>query len=784
MRPARRDQGRRRGKGMQGVGGADIEQAIALFKAGNAAAAAQACRAALRRDGRNVTARFLLALTQMQLRDFEEAERQFAKATALDPAAAEIWANRGNNQIALGRPDSALEFLTRALALEPNFPEASYNQARLLADAGRAEEALAAYDKCLALVPRFADALNNRGVILAKLGRHDEALASYEKCLAIAPNAADTLNNRGTLLASLGRREEALASYDASLAIAPDSVDTLTNRANMLASLRRNEEALASLDRAVRLAPDRPELLDRRGNFLAALGRDEDAFASFDACVSVAPGFAAAWLSVIKLLVARQRFEEAQRVVGKLLAVAPDSDFAQGYLAFAKLSLCDWNGLAEIISALRDQVTREKSVTLPFHTLLTLTSPRDQLKCAKARAALEFPPAAVAKIAPGRYDHDRIRLAYISADFRDHPVSQLLAGLIERHDRTRFETIAIAFGPDDGSAMRTRLKGAFERFIDVDAAGDFETAKLLRALEVDIAIDLMGFTQGCRPGILAPHPAPLQVGFLGYAGTTGAAFIDYIIADRVIVPEESCAFYSEKVVHLPDCYLPNGPRKVAEKTPTRDEVGLPEHGFVFCCFNQHVKLTPDVFDVWMRLLSRIEGSVLWLPAANAAASANLRSEAGRRGVNPARLVFAPRVPANEDHLARQSLADLFLDTSPYNAHSSAGDALWAGLPVLTCMGATLAARVAASQLHAIGLPELVTTSLDEYEALAFRLASEPERLGALKAKLVVHRRTHALFDTARFCRGIEAAYVTMLERHRRGEPPQGFAVAAPDRPVP
>ena len=753
---------------MQGVGGADIEKAIALFKAGNAAAAAQACRAALRRDGRNVTARFLLALTQMQLRDFEEAERQFAKATALDPAAAEIWANRGNNQIALGRPDGALEFLTRALALEPNFPEALYNRARLLADAGRAEEALAAYDKCLALVPRFADALNNRGVILAKLGRHDEALASYEKCLAIAPNAADTLDNRGTLLASLGRREEALASYDASLAIAPDSVDTLTNRANMLASLRRNEEALASLDRAVRLAPDRPELLDRRGNLLAALGRDEDAFASFDACVSVAPGFAAAWLSVIKLLVARQRFEEAQRVVGKLLAVAPDSDFAQGYLAFAKLSLCDWNGLPEIISALRDQVTREKAVTLPFHTLLTLTSPRDQLKCAKARAALEFPPAAVAKIAPGRYDHDRIRLAYISADFRDHPVSQLLAGLIERHDRARFETIAIAFGPDDGSAMRTRLKGAFERFIDVDAGGDFETAKLLRALEVDIAVDLMGFTQGCRPGILAPHPAPLQVGFLGYPGTTGAAFIDYIIADRVVVPEESCAFYSEKVVHLPDCCLPNGPRN------DRREDADPRRSGTSGTRLRVLLLQPARQDD-AGCVRRLDAAAFQNRGQRPVASGRQcggigqsaqRGRAARSG--PARLVFAPRVPANEDHLARQSLADLFLDTSPYNAHSSAGDALWAGLPVLTCMGATLAARVAASQLHAIGLPELVTTSLDDYEALAFRLASEPERLGALKAKLVVHRRTHALFDIARFCRGIEAAYVTMLERHRRG----------------
>ncbi len=765
---------------MQGVGGADIETAIALFKAGNPAGAAQSCRDVLRHDRRNVTALFLLALTQMQERNFEEAEHQFAKATKLDPKAAEIWANRGNNQIALGRPERALEFLGRALALEPNFPEALYNQAKLLEDAGRLDAALAAYDKCIALVPRFADALNNRGVVLALLGRREEALASYQSCLAIAPNAADTLNNRGNVLAALGRREEALASYDASLAIAPDAVDTLVNRANLLASLRRTEEALAGYDRAMSVAPDRPDLLDRRGNFLAALGRDDEAFASFDVCVSIAPNFAAAWLSAVKLLLARKRFEEARNVIGRLLAVAPDADFAQGCLAFAKLSLCDWDGLTEVVSALRGQVRQAKAVTLPFHALLTLSSPQEQLQCAKARAALEFPRGAVATIAPGRYDHGRIRLAYLSADFRDHPVSRSLLGLIERHDRSRFETIAISFGPDDDSEMRTRIKGAFERFIDVDALGDFEAAKLLRTLEVDIAVDLMGFTEGCRPGILAPHPAPLQVAFLGYAGTTGTDFIDYIIADRIVVPQEQREFYSERLVHVPDCCQPGEPRRVAARTPTRGEAGLPQRGFVFCCFNQAVKMTPEVFDVWMRLLSRVDDSVLWLPAANATVSANLRREAGRRGVDPERLVFAPRVPANEDHLARQRLADLFLDTTPYNAHTSASDALWAGLPVVTCLGQAFAGRVAASMLHAICMSELVTTSLEAYEALAFKLATEPTLLDAIKAKLTVHRDTHALFDAARFCRGIEAAFATMHERHRRGEPPENFAVTAID----
>ena len=763
---------------MQGVGGADIEKAIVLLRAGNAAGAAQACRAALRRDGRNVTALFVLALTQMQEGHFEDAERSFAKATALDPKAAEIWANRGNNQIALGRADRALEFLVHALALEPNFPEALYNQAKLLADAGRLDEALAAYDKCIALVPRFADAMNNRGVILAKLGRKEAALESYDECLAIAPQSADTLNNRGNLLAALGRRAEALASYDASLAVAPDAADTLRNRGNLLEILGRSVEALASYDRALRAAPNAPELLDRRGNLLAALGRDDEALASFDKCLTAAPRYEAAWLSAARLLISRKRFEEAQALVGRLLAVVPDADLAQGYLAYAKLNLCDWNGLPEVIAALRDQVTQAKAVTLPFHGLLTLTSPHEQLLCAKARVALEFPRGSVAKIAPRRCEHDRIRIAYVSADFHEHATSHLMAGLIEHHDRSRFETVGVSFGPDDGSATQHRIRGAFERFLDVRGCSDLEAARRIREHEVDIAVDLKGFTGDCRPGILASRPAPLQVNYLGYPGTMGADFIDYIIADRWVIPPEQRCCYAEQVVYLPDSYqCTDDTRAIGTTVPTRIEAGLPARAFVFCSFNHTFKIVPEIFDIWMRLLKRVEGSVLWQLADHPVARRNLRAEAERRGIAPDRVVFADRVPPDR-HLARHSLADLFLDTLPYTAHTTASDALWTGLPVLTCLGPTFAGRVAASLLHAVGVPELVTTSLEDYEALAFKLATEPALLGALKAKIAAHRHTHALFDTARFCRGIEAAYATMQERHRRGEPPEGFAVAA------
>jgi predicted O-linked N-acetylglucosamine transferase (SPINDLY family) len=377
------------------------------------------------------------------------------------------------------------------------------------------------------------------------------------------------------------------------------------------------------------------------------------------------------------------------------------------------------------------------------------------------------------------YAHDRIRIAYLSADFHSHATAALMAGVFESHDRTRFQTVAISFGPDDRSEMRARLMPAFERFVDVREKSDPEIATTLRQMEIDIAIDLKGYTQDSRPGILAHRPVPIQAGYLGFPGTMGADYIDYIIADAVVIPPEHESFYTEKVVRLPDTYQGNdSKRRIAERTPTRAEAGLPETGFVFCCFNNNFKILPDMFAIWMRLLACVEGSVLWLIEDNAAAARNLKREAVARGIAADRLVFAPRVNLDV-HLARHRLGDLFLDTLPYNAHTSASDALWAGLPVLTCLGTGFAGRVAASLLQAVGMPELVTQSLEAYESLALKLARDSGALDALKAKLARNRMTQPLFDTTRFTRNLEAAYLAMWERHRSGLPPAGFAVSGP-----
>jgi protein O-GlcNAc transferase len=379
--------------------------------------------------------------------------------------------------------------------------------------------------------------------------------------------------------------------------------------------------------------------------------------------------------------------------------------------------------------------------------------------------------------------HDRMRIAYLSANFHQHAIGYLTAELFERHDRSRFEVIGVSFGIDDKSAQRARIVRAFDQFHDVGMQPDDEVAKLLRRLNVDIAVDLMGHTQLARPQILAHRPAPVQVNYLGYPGTMGAEFMDYVIADPIVLPLDQQPFYAESIVHLPDCYQVNdSKRTIAARTPSRREAGLPEQGFVFCCFNNAWKITKPFFEVWMRLLGAVDGSVLWLLRDNPDTEGNLRQEAQARGIDTARLVLAERLPL-EDHLARHRLADLFLDTLPYNAHTTASDALWAGLPVLTCRGLSFAGRVGASLLGAVGLPELVATDLPGYEALALKLATDAPALASIRQKLDRNRLTHPLFDTDRLCRHIEAAFTTMRDIRWRGELARPFSVeAATPRP--
>ena len=473
-------------------------------------------------------------------------------------------------------------------------------------------------------------------------------------------------------------------------------------------------------------------------------------------------------------LMESKRFAEAVEASDRALAFAPGNIIAARLGIHARLFACDWSRRAEDKRRITEGLRAGQNIIGPFQHRAISDSEAENLLLAQLWA--KAVPAPANPLWRGEtYRHDKIRVAYISTDFRDHVVSHVIAGCFEHHDKTRFETTAISCGPDDGSKIRRRLEAAFDHFIDVQAKSDLEIAMIMREREIDIAVDLMGYSR--RSSVLAYRPAPLQVNYLGYPGTMAAPFMDYIIADPVLIPDENQIHYSEHVVYLPHSYMPHDRnRQIAEKTPSRVEAGLPESGFVFAGYSETHKIGPEMFDIWMRLLRTAEGSVLWLRSANSEAMNNLRREANARGVTPERLVFASRLPRAEDHLARLRLAGLFLDTVPYNAHTTASDALWAGLPVLTCPGNTFPSRVAASLLHAIGIPELVTSSLAEYEDIARILAYDPGRLAAIKAKLMRNRDTEPLFDTVRFTRDLEIAYSAMWGRQQAGLPPATIAV--------
>jgi len=706
-----------------------------------------------------------------------EALASYDRAVALKSNYAEAHYNRGNVLRELKRHAEAVESYDRALAVRPDYLEALGNRGSALRELGRSDEALASFDRALAIRPDYAEAWFNRANALAALKRHDEALASCDKAIALRPDLAEAHNNRGHALEKLRRFEEAVESYDRALALKPGYADALNNRGNAHKELKRFDEALVDYDRALALAPDHADVFFNRGIALTELKRSEDALASFERAIEIDPAHAEAHYNRGSALLGLHRLEEAAESFGRALALDPDQDHLKGIYLSARMHLCDWRDFDARCAELMADVAAGRTTTYPFQLLSCASTPADQLACARAFVVSKCPAFPEPFWRGERYGHSRIRVAYVSADLREHPVAHLIAGMFERHDRSRFETIAISFGDDKPSAIRDRLKGAFERFIDANKMTDREVATLIRELEVDIAVDLNGFTDGSRPDVFAYKPAPVQVNYLGYAGTLGQEYCDYIVSDPFVIPEESRADYAEKVVYLPDSFLVNDAgRKISARTPSRAEAALPEKGFVFCCFNQAYKITPDVFDVWMRLLRQVDDSVLWLSCGNAHTVKNLCREAQARGVDPDRLVFALRVPLNEDHLARVRLADLFLDTLYYNAHTTAADALWVGVPVLTRPGATFASRVAGSLLGAIGLPELITTSLEDYESLALQLARDPARLAALRQKLGRNRDTYPLFDTHRFTRHLEAAYTTMWQCAERGERPQSFAV--------
>jgi protein O-GlcNAc transferase len=716
------------------------------------------------------------AIAFQQRGDLANAERIYVQILTMHPRDANALHLLGVIRIHQGRNPDALELIGTALKENPNDFRAYSNYALALHNLKAYEAALPHYQRALALAPEFPEALNNRGLTLHQLGRHKEALKSYDKAIKLRRTYCEAFFNKGNTLLDLGDYAEAITSYDKALDLRPRSADILNNRGSACSELNRWQEALANFDMAIAVRPDYADAFNNRGRVLFALQRSQEALVDYNKAIFFQPNHVEALNNRGNVLKDLKRHEEAILDFEKALALKTDHRHAFGGLTDAAQKICDWPRTTNIASQLQRRLANEKSIIPPLALIGYAGDPALQLECAKINIGFLVPVVPQPLWDGGRPRRDRLRIGYLSADFHRHATAFLIAELFERHDRSRFEVSGFSYGPDDESDMRARLVAAFDRFHVVHSMSDRDVAKLLNALEVDIAVDLKGLTRDCRPGILAHRPAPIQVSYLGYPGTMGADFIDYVIADKVVLPFDQQPFWTEKIVHLPDSYQVNdSKRKIAAHTPTRGDAGLPDQGFVFCCFNNTWKISPPVFDAWMRLLKAVDNSVLWLLRDNIVAERNLRKEAALRGVDPQRLVFAESLPL-EEHLARQRLAELFLDTLPVNAHTTASDALWAGLPILTCYGEAFSGRVAASLLHAIGLPELVTHSLDEYEAVALRLAHDPSQLGDLRTRLQNNRSTFPLFNTDRFRRHIEAAYATMWERLRHNQSPQSFGV--------
>jgi len=746
--------------------------------------------------------------------ELAQALSDYDRAIALDPGFAHALCNRGVALAALHRPDEALESYGRAIAISADDPVVHFNRGNLLHELGRDSEAESAYARALQLQPQNLQALINRAHVLGALRRFDEARAAYDGALALAPEDAAIRFARGAVLQEQGKLTEALQDYaealrrdpghapayanrcvvfmkqqrwtearesiDRALALRPDLPEAHLNLGALYFELKQWPAALQSVERALALRPSFPEALVRRGDILAALLRRDEALACYEAAIAGRGNYAEAHERRAETLVAMRRFGEAITSYDAALAGKPDLPFTRGMRAYARLNVCEWREFAADVARVRAGIEAGDAVCPPLVLLSLVDDEALHLRAAQLWAKHLAPQEAAATpaaVGSGHTPAGKIRLGYFSCDLHEHPVATLMAEVFERHDREQFEVIAFSYGPPSQDPMRKRLERAFDRFIDVSSTADRDVARLAREQGVEVAVDLAGYTGGARSGIFAHRAAPIQVNYLGYAGTLGVDYIDYLIADRTVIPPDRQAHYRERVVYLPYSYLPNdSSRTIATCSRSRAEYGLAETGFVFCSFNNSYKITPKVFALWMRLLQAIPGSILWLSRSDPMTVANLHREATGHGIAAERLVFGERMPSAAEHLARYRAADLFLDTLPYNAHATTVDAVWSGCPVLTRLGNAFAGRAAASVLLSLGMPELVTRSAEEYERTAIQLATESQTLAAIKARLALKVASSPLFDTPLLTRHLETAFQVMAQRQRSGLPAAHFSV--------
>jgi predicted O-linked N-acetylglucosamine transferase (SPINDLY family) len=683
------------------------------------------------------------AIQAFQGGNFDMADSILKRVLQVDPKNLLALNGLGLIKASEAKYTEAANFFGRAARISPNDASIQFNLAKALTDSGNDKAAIAHHKKAVALTPKDPNAWLSYGIAVSNLGRYEDALVYFNKALSLNPNSAEAWSWKGATMHELKRFDEAITLYDKALSLNPNSAEAWSWKGATMLELKRFDQAITLNDKAL----------------------------------SLNPNLAGAWSCKGATMHELKRFDEAIANYGKALSLKSDLDWIYGDLVHTKLKICSWTGLADSSEDISKKIMENEKVSIPFILLALNDDALLHKKSSEILIQSKYPFNPVLESILKRSQSQKIRVGYFSADFHNHATGYLMAELFELHDKNQFEIVGFSFGPTANDWMRQRLEKSFDQFIEVGSKSDVEVAKLSRDLNIDIAVDLKGFTQDARTGIFSYRAAPIQVNYLGYPGTMGADYIDYIIADKTLIPLDAQSSYTEKVVYLPNSYQVNDRKRIiSDRQFTKQELGLPENGFVFCCFNNNFKILPATFTSWMRILKATEGSVLWLLQDNSWVVENLKKEAQKQGVDAQRLVFADRLPISE-HLARHSQADLFLDTFPYNAHTTASDALWAGLPVLTMMGQSFASRVAASLLNVIGLPELITNTQEQYETLAVELAQSPLKLAEIKLKLANNRLITPLFDTPVFTKNIEAAYLKMIERYQTDMMPDHVTIA-------
>ena len=696
-----------------------------------------------------------------------EAIEAYRKAIAIKPDYVNAYYNMGIALQEQSKLGEAIEAYRKAIAIKPDYVNAYYNMGIALLEQSKLGEAIEAYRKAIAIKPDYVNAYNNMGIALLEQSKLEEAIEAYRKAIAIKPDYVEAYYNMGNALKEQNKLEEAIEVYTKALAIKPDDATVYYNMGNALKDQNKLEEAIEAYSKAIAINSDDAEAYNNTGIALKDQNKLEEAIEAYKKAIAIKPDYAEAYYNMGNAFKEQNKPKEAIEAYSKALAIAPNHEAARTQKLHQQAHICNWDGIAKDINLIPELGISE-TYAPPFILLSLEDAPERHLIRSEIYIKANFsqktlPPRARPSIKP-----KRIRVGYFSTDFNEHPVAYLIAKVLEQHNRDQFEVFGYSLLGGKKSVMQQRLEKSFDSFADVQSMSDRDIALRARQDEIDIAINLNGYTGRARTGVFAYRAAPIQVNYLGYPGTMGSNFMDYIIADKFLIPAESQKYFNEKKLYLPNTYLPtDNSREISQKSISRSDIGLPHDAFVFCCFNNNYKISPNEFDIWMRLLSKVENSVLWLRQSNQFSIINMKKEAQKRNIDPSRLVFAGKVPMDE-HLARQRLADLFVDTFTFNAHTTAAEALWAGLPVVTKVGLGFAARVAGSLLNAVGLPELVTETEKDYEALILELATNPRKLAKIKEKLANNRLTKPLFNTELYTKHLENGYLQAYESYFEG----------------